>query len=321
MEFIRNFSQLRPRHQGCVATIGNFDGVHLGHQAVINKARELARKKGAKVGVITFYPHPVRVIAPKKSHVDIMTLNQRLEVLELQGLDFVVVYTFTREFAGLSPDEFFDEKLVEQLKVRGIVVGSDFLFGRGRKGNGEYLRLKGRGRGIEVIIVSDRIIDNKRVSSSAIRKLLMDGMVWDAMRLLGRPYFIDGIVVEGDKRGRTIDFPTANLFVEQDVVINSGVYAAILQIEGSSKIWPAAVHYGPLPTVDKAEYRVEAHIIGFKGDCYGKKIRVWFLKKLRDLERFSSLQELKDAISRDVENTSKIYDEFNKKQVLPLLKG
>ncbi len=306
MQIIRDpDTQIEFTRQGW-AGLGNFDGVHLGHQAVIQAARQY--QHSGPVGVVTFYPHPLTVVDARRTPVPLTTLEQRIQILGTLGLDFVVVYTFDRAFASQSPQEFVQKRLIHDLGLSGVSVGRDFLFGQGRTGDPEMLRQLGQDGGLGVVVVDDLVMEGLKVSSSRIRHVLSEGMVELATRLLGRPFFVDGKVIPGDGRGRNLGFPTVNLDIQPGLFLRDGVYAGAIRIASKGLTCAAACHIGPIPTFGKRKRVLEAHIIGLDDDLYDCDVRIWFLKRLRGIKRFANEADLVRRIQQDVDNTTQVFE-------------
>lgn len=280
-----------------VATIGNFDGVHAGHRAILRSVADDAARRGARAALITFEPHPLAVIAPSRRPPRIQTLRQRLLALESAGLHDVLVLEFDRRLAELGPEAFFRETLLPRVRLHAVHVGRSFRFGRGRLGDLESLREIGRGEGFEVFGVPQVRIDGEVVSSTAIRKAVSDGEVDRARIFLGRPFALEGIVVRGDGRGKDLGVPTANLAHENELVPRRGVYVADVTALGSRV--PAVANVGVRPTFDGSALTVEAHLLDWDGDLYGERIEIGFLARLRDEKAFPSAEALLDQIARD----------------------
>ena len=281
--------------------VGNFDGVHRGHQALVAAAVEEARGLGGTAAVLTFDPHPSRVLFPERAASALMTLAQKAEVLAAHGIEHVAVLEFTRELAGRTAEEFAREVLLGTLAARSVVVGPDFRFGRGRGGDAPALAALGAQLGFGVRIVDPVLDGGERVSSTRIREALEVGGVARAAELLGRRYFVDGRVVEGDQRGRTLGFPTANLDVENETIPAAGVYACWCRVlDAAAEPHPAAVNIGRRPTFDGVRTTVEAHLLGFEGDLYGRRLRLEFVDRLRAEQRFDGPEALRQQIHADV---------------------
>jgi riboflavin kinase/FMN adenylyltransferase len=286
--------------------IGNFDGVHLGHQALIRAARAQAEARGIDAAVLTFTPHPARVFAPALAPPLIMSLERRLELFAELGMDVAVVEPFTREFAAIEAEDFVRDVLAGSLRAREVVVGYDFSFGRGRKGNPRLLGEIGGQIGLGVTIVPPVTVDGLTCSSTKVREFVLEGRVEGASLLLGRPFEIIGPVVRGAGRGRQLGFPTANLRPEAELLPEVGIYAARARIldRGGASSGPAlraALSVGRNPTfIDAGAVSVEAHLLDFDGDLYDRRLRVEVVHRLRDERRFSSVDELCAAIREDV---------------------
>ncbi len=283
-----------PAHPRVVA-IGNFDGVHLGHQTVLRTAKRAASERGLPLAVTTFDPAPTAVLAPERHQPRICTLADRIALLHGVGVDEVIVEAFTPSFAAIPAESFGRELLVHQLMTRVLVVGHDFRFGQGRQGDAQQLRIWCPE--MDVLEV-DALSQDGVVSSSRIRKLIAAGKVEDAARLLGRPHWLRGPVVHGAQRGRTLGFPTANLQTEVELLPALGVYATRVEVEGVQH--PAVTNIGLRPTFSGTNVSVESHLLDFKGDLYGKALRVDLVARIREERKFSSLDELVAQIRSDV---------------------
>ncbi|HEX7128037.1 MAG TPA: bifunctional riboflavin kinase/FAD synthetase [Thermodesulfobacteriota bacterium] len=295
----------RPFHRAAVA-LGNFDGVHLGHQALFDRLKALGGRLGGDTVVYTFDPHPVAFFFPDRPPFLLTTLEQRLELIERFGIPTAVVATFDASYAAQSPEAFVEEVLVGALSARAVVVGYDFTFGKGRAGTPEVLVSLGRRHGFEVDVIAPVSVGGEPVSSSRIRRLVAAGRVEEAAALLGRPYAIRGAVVPGHRRGgAALGFPTANVAAENPVLPPNGVYAALVRGLGPDALpagaWAAAVNVGVAPTFGGAGARtVEAHLLDFDGDLYGRRLEVAFVARLRDERRFPDLDALRAQIAADV---------------------
>jgi riboflavin kinase/FMN adenylyltransferase len=303
----------RPLRAPAIA-IGNFDGVHRGHQALVALASRLARAAGGDSVVLTFDPHPARLLAPALAPPMLMTLERRLELLAEAGADAVVVEPFTTELAALPADRFIAEVLRGDFDARHVVVGWDFTFGAGRQGNATTLASEGARLHMGVNIVPPVMVAGLVCSSTKIREFVLEGRVEGATMLLGRPFEIIGRVVHGAERGRTLGIPTANLDPEADLLPKPGVYAAwAYRLDDGSRLrLRAAVSIGSNPTFAAEDRRagpavtIEAHLLDFDGDLYGARLRLEFAGWLRDQRRFSSADELTAEIRRDILRTREI---------------
>jgi riboflavin kinase/FMN adenylyltransferase len=289
-----------------VVALGNFDGVHLGHQAVLRRAVEVGREGGWRVIAATFHPHPRAVLAPGSEPGLLTTLDLRREALFRYGADEVRVIRFDEALSKKSPEEFVGDVLVGEIGVAAVVVGENFRFGHRAAGDVGDLRRIMRGYGGEVYPVPVRSEGGRApISSTRIRTLIGEGDVEEAARLLGRPYLLRGEVVEGDKRGRTIGFPTANVLPDPALVVPArGVYAGFARVENES--YAAATNVGVAPTFEGRDSRVEAYLLDFEGDLYGRVMDVSFVRRIREEKRFSGVQELIEQIARDVEEARRI---------------
>jgi riboflavin kinase/FMN adenylyltransferase len=293
-----------PEFAGGAVTIGNFDGVHLGHRALVAAARTLAKTLGGPAVVVTFDPPPHQVLHPGPVRPPLSTLSERAELLHAAGADHVVVLQTSPSLLALSPEAFFEDLLARQLGAKGIVEGYDFRFGRGRAGTNATMRELCSAAGVAFEEVKQVLHREEPVSSSRVREAIVGGNVELAAELLARPYRISGRVVTGAKRGRTIGFPTANLGDVPTVLPGNGVYAVRALVDG--KIWPAAANIGPNPTFGDDARKIEVHLIGFTGDLYGRPLTVEFVTRLRETRPFSSVNELIEQLKRDIEDSRRV---------------
>ena len=292
--------------RGCVVAVGTFDGVHIGHQALISRAVSLAREADVPCVVFTFQNHPLSVLAPQRVPSFLSSSEERRRVFASLSVDFVIEEPFTKELASLSAEGFLS-RLVETLAPRTVVVGENFSFGAGGRGTPEFLALQGKNMGFHVEKVPLLSHAGETVSSTRIRVLLSAGDVRLAGELLGRPFSITGVVVHGDERGRTLGFPTANLLPPKgEACPANGAYAVCVVLEsGEEKIGVANV--GSNPTFDGNERRVEAHLLDFSGDLYGQDITVRFVERLRAEKKFPSPEALVGQIRRDEQKAREIF--------------
>jgi riboflavin kinase/FMN adenylyltransferase len=291
-----------------VVALGNFDGVHLGHQVVVRRAVEEGRKRGVRALAATFDPHPRAVLWPGDEPKLLTTPEVREELLLGYGIDEVHMIPFDRELSQKSPREFVREVLVEELGAVVVVVGGNFRFGYRASGDVEELQRCMQEAGGEAHAVPISHGPGGYISSTRIRKLLYEGEVGEAARLLGRPYLLRGEVVEGDRRGRQIGFPTANVLPdERGLVPGRGVYAGHARV--GAERFGACTNVGVAPTFDRRESRVEAYLLGYEGDLYGEVVDVNFVQKLRSEKKFSGIEELKEQIERDVAQAWRVVGE------------
>ncbi len=281
-----------------VVTIGNFDGVHLGHRTILARVVQRARELDCQPVALTFDPHPAKVLKPEGNLRLLTTPAQKVALLEAAGVH-VVMEPFTREFAAIPAREFVRDYLVERLKVREVVIGHDYCFGYKRQGNIELLQQMGQALGFTVQVVWAVEVQDAVVSSSLIRAMLQLGKVKEANRLLGRAYGVTGRVVAGKGRGaKILGVPTANLVSENDLLPSCGIYAVWVRKEG--KRLPGVANIGTCPTFDNQELTLEVHLLDFNGDLYGELLQVEFVSRLRDERRFPSIDELAAQIRADM---------------------
>lgn len=300
MELIRGLHNLRPRHRGCVATIGAFDGVHHGHRKVLEQLMEKGRELGLPTVVVVFEPLPREYFAPNLAPARLMSFREKFQAFRALGIDRVLRIRFTPTFREMGANEFIKRVFVDGLGVKFLVVGDDLRFGRNRGGDFQVLKLAGERYGYAVEDTTTLLVGQDRVSSTRIRKALEDADFDQAEVLLGRPYSISGRVIVGNQLGRQLNVPTANLQLRRIRSALSGVYAVEIDGAGDTLAYGVA-NVGTRPTVgDLMEAILEVHIFDFDEDIYGKKIRVIFRKKIRDEKKFSSMDELKENIYRDI---------------------
>jgi riboflavin kinase/FMN adenylyltransferase len=281
--------------------IGNFDGVHRGHQALFAKATALARAEGGEAVALTFSPHPARFFNPELAPPLISTEGQKLEAMAACGLHAVVSEPFDAAFAALPPQAFVREILVRRLAAKHIVVGEGFVFGAGRAGDLQTLKQLGREHGFEAHGMEPVRVGSILVSSSKLREFILLGRVGGASMLLGRDYLVEGRVVPGKARGRSIGIPTANVDAENEIIPRKGVYAGWARLP-EGKIHQAVINIGTNPTFEKADVMsLEVHLLDFSGDLYGQRLGVLFTQRLREEKRFASVKELLGAIHNDIQ--------------------
>lgn len=282
-----------------VVAVGNFDGLHRGHAKILDRVSRQAAERGATALVLTFDPHPPRVVRPDKAPPLLMTLAQKVEALRHAGAQGVAVVRFTHELSQWSPEAFVERVLVDWLRASEVWVGGNFLFGRDRLGNFTLLRLLGQQHGFRAEKIDPVRYKDFVVSSTRVRRLVAEGRVDEAAALLGHHYVLPGTVVAGDQRGRTIGFPTANLQFDNELLPPNGVYATLAIVDEVA--YPAVTNVGVRPTVSDAGARVvETHLLDFSGDLYGRGLRLAFLQRLRDERRFEGLDALRAQITADV---------------------
>ena len=306
MRTILGVQKLERLLAGSVVSIGNFDGLHRGHQEILRRGRELAQTRKLSLVAVTLEPHPLRLVAPERAPATLTPLNEKLRCLEAEGVDLTLVLKSDVQLLSMTAGAFIEELIIPTLHPTHMVEGRSFGFGRGRSGNVETLVRIGSELGFEVVIVPPVQFTEDpqpvRISSSLVRRLIGEGRIGPANRCLGRPYALFGTVRTGRGHGRKLGFPTANLGVEDQLVPGEGVYSgrAIL-LNDADRPRPAAISVGHTPTFGDSGLLVEAHLLDFKQDLAGASMRLEFLQRLRDQRRFSGPEDLVNQIRRDVE--------------------
>ena len=294
---------------GSVVAIGNFDGVHRGHQALLDRLKQRAAEFNLPSVVYTFRPHPLHVLLPHRAPKLISTYDQKIALLSKQGVDLVVEEPFVGEFSQLSPEDFVQRILKDVLRARVVLSGQDFRFGHRGAGNVDKLREWGLEFGMEAEVFPPQREGDLTISSTAVRNAVSAGDLPLAARLLGRPMEYTGVVVTGAQRGRKLGFPTANMEVEQELLPPYGVYAGFVMIEGTQ--YQAVTNIGVRPTFDGEAVSVEAHVLQFEGDLYGKKLSLELRKRLRGEQKFESLETLQQQIQRDVNDAREVLSKLS----------
>lgn len=302
MKLIRDLNDIKQPFKNAVITIGNFDGVHIGHQALFREVIQKAAAIGGTSIAMTFEPHPIKVL--KKNGPPLITLyEQKVELIAKSDIDVLICIPFSNEFAKLTAKQFVEDILLNRIGVKAIIVGGDYMFGCGREGNLSLLKSFGRQYGFEVIIADWVNISremNERISSTKIRELVMGGEVEKARTLLGRDYQIKGTVVTGRNRGgKLLGFPTANIHLYDELCPRIGVYAVTVQYQDN--LYKGVANIGYSPTFDDHIYTIEVHILDFHDNIYGKSIRINFIRRLRDEIKFSDIKALSEQIKADIE--------------------
>lgn len=305
MQLITDQEIRRDHGKPMVVALGSFDGIHKGHQIIIGETVHQAKAVGGLSGVFTFHPHPLRVLAPEQAPGLITALPQKMRILNELGVDCLVLKTFTKDFANTDFRSFVEEYLVGYLKVKGVVVGEDFRFGRASIGNVAAMQELGKAFGFTVTVFETIRVNGIEVRSTLIRELVQTGRVDELETYLGRPYAIAGKVAHGDGRGRHLGFPTANVTLSEDYIIpRYGVYAVQLLIDGER--YPAVANIGVRPTFQRSELSIEIHIMDVSMDLYGRDVEVEFIKMLRAEKRFDSVDELVRQITADANTARQI---------------
>jgi len=299
MKIIRDLNEIKEPFENACVTIGNFDGVHLGHQLLFGEIAQRVYRHGGISVAVTFDPHPLQVLRPDGIKL-ISTCEQKTELIAHAGIDVLVIIPFSQNFAAISATKFVDEVLRETIGVKELVVGYDYAFGKGRAGNIDFLKAQGLEKGFSVTVVQAHYEQDMLVSSTKVRELVTDGRMADARTLLGRYYQIRGEVQRGKQRGgKEIGFPTANLHMDtEDLIPEMGVY--VCQVICDGKCYGGVLNIGVNPTFGEGKLVAETHIFDFKQDIYGKPIKINLLRFLRGEQKFSGIQELSAQIAKDV---------------------
>ena len=301
MELVRYLHNLKKRHWGCVVTIGNFDGVHLGHQAVIQQLNGLARQLQLPAVVMIFEPQPLEYFAPDKAPPRLSSFREKVLWLREHGIARVICLRFQQSLAELSAREFVEQLLVGEVGARFVIVGDDFRFGKGRAGDLHLLQEMGKTRGFDAVSTETLMSGSERVSSSQIRLLLAQGDMDGAAELLGRPYSMTGRVIHGDKRGRQLGFPTANIAIKRSKSPMLGVFA--VEVVGlDAGIYHGVANIGTRPVFAGNQVLLEVHLLDFDRDIYGRHLQVNFMKRLRAEQKFESIEILQEQIKKDIED-------------------
>jgi riboflavin kinase / FMN adenylyltransferase len=299
MIVVKNINEIKDALTGACLTIGNFDGVHMGHAKLLKSVVERAAANNLLAAAVTFDPHPRRVLVDKKDPPFITLTEQKLELIQDYGIQIAMVLPFTKAMAAMDPEDFVRVFLIEGLAMKDLIIGYDYAFGKGRKGNFELLSLLGEKYGYAVERLDPVIINGAVVSSTRIRDMVQAGEVWDVRPLMNRFYQVRGKVVRGRNRGgRLLGFPTANVAMTDELVPKPGVYAIWVDLDG--KIYPGVANIGHNPTFGNDVLSVEAHILDFSGDIYDRNIRVHFVQRLRSEKKFSGVEELSARIREDI---------------------
>jgi riboflavin kinase/FMN adenylyltransferase len=301
-----------PTKRGSAIAIGNFDGIHLGHQRVLEYTMNLAKETGSVATALTFEPPPLKVLRPEVAPLRISTNQQRMEWFGAIGMEAAVVLPFTMDLAKCSPEEFVNDILVEQLNVRAVVVGDNFRFGYRQAGDVKFLREMGMRLGFEVDVHNPVVVDGQVVSSTLIRKQIAEGKVTEAGRLLGRPFALTGTVVSGTGTGRKFLFPTLNLQPEQELLPGRGVYITRTVLEGEASSHRSVTNVGMRPTFNGSGLTVETHLLDYSGNFAPKWIEVKFWKKVRDEKKFSGPEELKTQIAKDIHKANAFFSKLRR---------
>ncbi len=306
MRLIRHLDDFPANLRGGAVSVGNFDGVHLGHARIIRRLIQSAHTHGGPAIAFTFDPHPAVLLRPDRVPPPLTTTDRKVELLGRLGVDVVVAYPTDRQFLELSAREFFDRILVDALGAQAVVEGPNFFFGHDRRGNVDVLKQFCEELSIDFQVVEPCDLDGRIISSSRTRQCLAEGRVEEAAAMLTEPYRVHGLVVHGAGRGASLGFPTANVDMVPTLLPCQGIYAGRGYVEGQPV--PAAISLGPNPTFGEGKLKFEVFLLDFDGDLYGQLVEVDFLAKLRDVERYNSIDELLKQMHQDVEATRRVVE-------------
>lgn len=299
MEIIRGIEEFKRRDTNPVLTIGNFDSVHLGHQKIFQKVIARAKDLGGTSMVMTFEPHPIKVLSPERDLKLLVTPDEKIRLIENAGIEALLLVRFDRDFAKLNPEEFIRNILVERIHVREVIVGGRYVFGKNKKGTVEMLRRRGRKYGFTVRAVRNVKMHGHIVSSSTIRSLLVKGAVEEVAVFLGRPYSIKGTVIKGKGRGkRLLNTPTANITTPVEIAPREGVYA--VRVTRKGQVYDGVANIGKNPTFGNDEVSYEVHLLDFTGNLLGRNLRMYFIKRIRGEKTFPDIQSLERQIRQDM---------------------
>lgn len=305
MKIIQGLEKLKSNYPNTVLTIGNFDGVHLGHQKIFSMVKKSAHRFKGTSMVMTFKPHPLKVLSPEREIKILTTFDEKAKLIERAGIDVLLCVEFTKEFANMLPDEFIKNILVDTISAKEVVVGSNYAFGKNKKGSVELLRRRGRKHGFSVRVVRHAKVDGKIVSSSSIRSLLLKGAVYEASHFLGRAYSVEGEIIRGKGRGaRLLHVPTANITTPVEIVPREGVYAVRVCL--GDKIFEGVANIGRNPTFGNSNTSYEVHLLDFQGDIIGKKIRIYFIDRIRNERVFPDVFSLENQIREDIKCATEV---------------
>lgn len=288
-------------HRGSVLSIGNFDGVHVGHQAVLRHVVDRARELRTVAAAMTLDPHPIKLLRPRQAPRLLSTLEQRLELMERTGIEMAIVLPFTHRLARMQAVDFVKDIIVERLGVREVYIGANFRFGADRGGDVDLLETMGSKLGFVAAGAPTVEIDGEVVSSTRVRQTVREGRVEEAERLLGRPLWVDGVVLEGRKLGRKLGFPTLNIESDNELHPGHGVYITVAHLPSFDRVFPSVTNIGVRPTVyEDSVTTIESHLLDFSADVYRERVRLFFLRRVREEKSFSSPTQLMAQIGRDV---------------------
>jgi riboflavin kinase/FMN adenylyltransferase len=305
MEIIRGLEELKESYPNTVMTIGNFDGLHLGHQKILFTAIKRSEELKGTSMVVTFDPHPMKVLAPEREIKLLTTLKERARLMETMGINVLLCINFNKEFSHLQPDDFIENVLVIKIGAKEVIVGQNYAFGKNRKGTTELLRRRGKKYGFNVKVVRNAKVNGEVVSSSKIRSFLLKGQVFEASAFLGRAYTIEGNVIRGAGRGeKLLHVPTANITTPNELVPREGVYA--VRIGHRGMFFDGVANIGKKPTFGASDTSYEVHIFNFAGNLLGEHLRIYFVDWIRDQRSFPDALSLEKQIRNDIEHTKEI---------------
>ncbi|HMA67624.1 MAG TPA: bifunctional riboflavin kinase/FAD synthetase [Desulfosalsimonadaceae bacterium] len=312
MELITDLEDIKEPYTNAVVTIGNFDGVHKGHQAILHQVIEKAESIGGVSVAITFEPHPMKVLSSNGAPPLITLFEQKVELIEQTGIDVLICTPFTQSFAAVTARTFIEDILIDKIGMKAIIIGRDYKFGKNREGSVSFLEQYSESNGIEVLVADWIPVSHQiphRISSTRIREIVMEGRVDEARHLLGRYYQIRGKVVTGRKRGGPmLGFPTANIQLVDELCPKMGVYAVTVQ--WGEKRYKGVANIGYAPTFDDHLFTAEVHLFDFRDDIYGENIKVNFVQRIRDEKKFAGIEELSEQIRKDIESAGEILSDI-----------
>jgi riboflavin kinase/FMN adenylyltransferase len=305
MQVVRELESLLEQPRETVLTIGNFDGVHLGHREIFRRVVDRARELNGTSAVVTFEPHPLHLLVPEKAPLRLNTPEEKVRLLAASCIDLLVVLNFDRQLAEMSAERFVSEILVGSLGIKHLIVGYDYAFGRNREGDTHFLKEQAEKYGFTLEVLEPIRAEQQAHSSTAIRQLLQQGRVAEVIGILGRNFTLDGEVVHGEGRGRKLGFPTANLVTRKEILPRDGVYA--VKVKWQENYYNGVINIGRRPTFADSAPTLEIHLLDFQGDLYGERLRIYFVGRLRDEQKFPSVEALQEAVVEDIERARKSF--------------
>lgn len=307
MQLVKDLESLHEPPCRTVLTIGNFDGVHLGHREIFRRVVDRARELEGTAVVVTFEPHPLRLLAPEKAPLQLNTPEEKVRLLSASCIDLLVVLNFTRQLAEMPAEKFVSEILVGKLGVKHLIVGYDYAFGRNREGDTKFLAQQARLHNFTLEVLEPIKAEQQAHSSTMIRQFLREGKVAEVIGVLGRNFTLDGEVVHGDGRGRKLGFPTANLVTRKEILPRDGVYA--VKVKWRDKNYDGVINIGRRPTFAGSAPTLEIHLLDFQGSLYGERLRIYFVGRLRDEQKFPSVEALQAAVIKDIERARILFSD------------